>query len=193
MLNRLWVYKSFMILKYCNRWHPLQIQENNLNSPAGNRTLVSRVTGGDTHHYTSEDCLCWIGCEFINPLWFWSIVIDGILYKYRKIIWTPRQGIEPWSPAWQAGISPLYYRGLSMLNRLWVYKFFMILKYCNRWYPLLIQENKLNSPAGNRTLVSRVTGGDSHQHTTEDSLCWTGCEFINSLWIWSIVIDGILY
>ena len=44
-----------MILKYCNRWHPLLIQENILNSPAGNRTLVSRVTGGDTHHYTTED------------------------------------------------------------------------------------------------------------------------------------------
>ena len=25
-------------------------------SPAGNRTPVSRVTGGDTHHYTTEDC-----------------------------------------------------------------------------------------------------------------------------------------
>ena len=24
-------------------------------SPAGNRTLVSRVTGGDTHHYTTEE------------------------------------------------------------------------------------------------------------------------------------------
>ena len=23
--------------------------------PAGNRTPVSRVTGGDTHHYTTED------------------------------------------------------------------------------------------------------------------------------------------
>ena len=24
-------------------------------SPAGNRTPVSRVTGGDTHHYTTEE------------------------------------------------------------------------------------------------------------------------------------------
>ena len=32
-------------------------------SPAGNRTPVSRVTGGDTHHYTTEDfrtCLSYI-------------------------------------------------------------------------------------------------------------------------------------
>ena len=26
-------------------------------SPAGNRTPVSRVTGGDTYHYTTEDTL----------------------------------------------------------------------------------------------------------------------------------------
>ena len=28
-------------------------------SPAGNRTPVSRVTGGDTHHYTTEDETKW--------------------------------------------------------------------------------------------------------------------------------------
>ena len=28
-----------------------------LSSPAGNRTPVSRVTGGDTHHYTTEDLI----------------------------------------------------------------------------------------------------------------------------------------
>ena len=26
-------------------------------SPSGNRTLVSRVTGGDTDHYTNEDLM----------------------------------------------------------------------------------------------------------------------------------------
>ena len=108
-----------------------------LNSPAGNRTLVSRVTCGDTLQYTTEDYLCWTGCEFINSSWFWSIVIDAILYEHRKISWTPRQGNEPWSPC--------------------------------------------------------VTGGDTHHYTTEDCICWAGCEFINSLWFWSIVIDGILY
>ena len=29
--------------------------KNDSISPAGNRTPVSRVTGGDTHHYTTED------------------------------------------------------------------------------------------------------------------------------------------
>ena len=30
-------------------------KKNVQSSPAGNRTPVSRVTGGDTHHYTTED------------------------------------------------------------------------------------------------------------------------------------------
>ena len=30
-----------------------------ISSPSGNRTLVSRVTGGDTDHYTNEDSLLW--------------------------------------------------------------------------------------------------------------------------------------
>ena len=37
----------------------LRINNNvhkNYFSPAGNRTPVSRVTGGDTNHYTTEDC-----------------------------------------------------------------------------------------------------------------------------------------
>ena len=34
-----------------------RLKEKKINSvsPAGNRTPVSRVTGGDTHHYTTED------------------------------------------------------------------------------------------------------------------------------------------
>lgn len=30
-------------------------KKGRLASPSGNRTPVSRVTGGDTHHYTNED------------------------------------------------------------------------------------------------------------------------------------------
>ena len=37
-------------------WNNLKEKRGkNLSSPAGNRTPVSRVTGGDTHHYTTED------------------------------------------------------------------------------------------------------------------------------------------
>ena len=32
-------------------------------SPSGNRTPVSRVTGGDTHHYTNED---WLNTAMVN-------------------------------------------------------------------------------------------------------------------------------
>ena len=57
-------------------------------SPAGNRTPVSRVTGGDTHHYTTEDSMLCIkhlrwkstllhyllesGCETIQLFWLGS-------------------------------------------------------------------------------------------------------------------------
>ena len=32
------------------------IESQKFSSLAGNRTLVSRVTGGDTNHYTTKDC-----------------------------------------------------------------------------------------------------------------------------------------
>ena len=33
------------------------LKEKKIDSPAGNRTRVFHVTGGDTHHYTTEDHL----------------------------------------------------------------------------------------------------------------------------------------
>ena len=36
-------------------------------SPAGNRTRVFRVTGGDTDHYTTEDCTL-LGCSNTAPV-----------------------------------------------------------------------------------------------------------------------------
>ena len=44
--------------------------ENTELSPAGNWTPVSRVTGGDTHHYTTEEWL-------FNTNW--HIVIDIVI------------------------------------------------------------------------------------------------------------------
>ena len=35
----------------------IHMAEKGTASPSGNRTPVSRVTGGDTHHYTNEDWL----------------------------------------------------------------------------------------------------------------------------------------
>ena len=33
----------------------IELEKKKDSSPAGNRTPVFRVTGGDTHHYTTED------------------------------------------------------------------------------------------------------------------------------------------
>ena len=41
------------VLKY--EAHAIQNARENVISPTGNRTPVSRVTGGDTYHYTIED------------------------------------------------------------------------------------------------------------------------------------------
>ena len=46
--NRSGFHKSMMMIDDVNNNHKSY-------SPTGNRTLVSRVTGGDTHHYTIED------------------------------------------------------------------------------------------------------------------------------------------
>lgn len=41
-------------------------------SPSGNRTPVSRVTGGDTYHYTNEDY--WLRFRFLS---MWIILYIG--------------------------------------------------------------------------------------------------------------------
>ena len=53
-------------------------------SEAGNRTPVSRVTGGDTHHYTTSDSLRgkWISIFLnLNNAFCTIIIIDSILVK----------------------------------------------------------------------------------------------------------------
>ena len=77
---------------------------NSVLSPAGNWSPVSRVTGGDTNHYTTEDLLrFWImHMEFIGELGQDFLKLQNL---DAKIIQSPpRRGIEARSPAWQAGI-----------------------------------------------------------------------------------------
>ncbi|KRY93783.1 hypothetical protein T4D_7491 [Trichinella pseudospiralis] len=80
-------------------------------SPAGNRTRVARVTGGNTHHYTTEDQSVVFpeisACQLVNFLKLCHIII----YDKGDIAF---------------------------------------------------------SPAGNRTRVAHVTGGNTHHYTTED-------------------------
>ena len=42
-------------------------KKKKISSPAGNRTRVFRVTGGDTHHYTTEEwTLTSVQLEYLN-------------------------------------------------------------------------------------------------------------------------------
>ena len=68
-------------------------------SPAGNRTPVSRVTSGDTHHYTTEET---DGC--LNSCLNFSLELSHFLLlrmakNSNEPRISPRQGIEPPSPA----------------------------------------------------------------------------------------------
>ena len=57
-------------------------------SPSGNRTPVSRVTGGDTHHYTNED---WLreGLNNLQLLLDYPLIL-GRLYGEQGSIVLPR-------------------------------------------------------------------------------------------------------
>ena len=68
-------------------------------SPAGNRTPVSRVTGEDTYHYSTEET---DGCR--NPFLNFSLKLSHFLLlrmakNSNKLRISPRRGIEPRSPA----------------------------------------------------------------------------------------------
>ena len=49
-------------------------------SPAGNRAPVSRVTGGDTHHYTTEDI-----SVLARNLFVFSSKQNQLLYYDRRL------------------------------------------------------------------------------------------------------------
>ena len=91
--------KSFSVAKNGQKQ-----QQTTYFSMAGNRTPVSRVTGGDTHHYNTEET---DGC--LNSCLNFSLKLNHFLLlrmaknRYKLRI-SPRRGIEPRSPAWQAGI-----------------------------------------------------------------------------------------
>ena len=55
-------------------------------SPAGNRTRVFRVTGGDTDHYTTEDLLC-VDAIFISLSDVSLILSVHLLHCRRSTFW----------------------------------------------------------------------------------------------------------
>ena len=138
-------------------------------SPAGNRTPVSRVTGGDTHHYTTEET---DGC--LNSCLNFSLKLSHFLLlrmakNINKLRISPRRGIDPRSPAWQAGYSPLYYGGNRWLSEL-LFKFFTQIKsFSVVKNGQKQQQTTYFSTTGNRTPVCRVTGGATYHYTTEET------------------------
>ena len=150
-------------------------------SPAGNRTPVSRVTGGDTYHYTTEET---DGC--LNSFLNFSLKLSHFLLlrmaknsnKLRRI--SPRRGIEPRSPAWQAGIlTTILPRKTDGLSELF-FKFFTEIKsFSVVKNGQKQQQTTYFSTAGNRTPVSRVTGGDTYHYTTEENRWLSELFFLN--------------
>ena len=83
--------------EYSQEWQ-LKLSENEIkkkSSPAGNRTPVSRVTGGDTYHYTTEDCckLAWV------PSW-WSLLSMDFAELGSKLKLVPKSWFLLW---WNKG------------------------------------------------------------------------------------------
>ena len=84
----------------------LRVTSRKSYSPTGNRTLVSRVTGGDTHHYTIEDwhlMICIFGCiykvetdqKLINPVFleYFQGNVANLLFGWQILLFlkcTPR-------------------------------------------------------------------------------------------------------
>ena len=84
-------------------------REKKVPSPAGNRTRVFRVTGGDTYHYTTEDWL-------VVRLHKISVECQLILRrskKREKKSTLPGRESNPGLPRDRRRYSPLYYRGLA--------------------------------------------------------------------------------
>ncbi len=58
------MFGKWKLLKVRDKEEKLRLenwQKKEKYSPAGNRTPVSRVTGGDTHHYTTEEVVILCG------------------------------------------------------------------------------------------------------------------------------------
>ena len=113
-------------------------------SPAGNRTLASRVTGGDTNHYTTED----LNLQFRQ---FPFYVKDMDTKVAHPSVTNKDCRKHP-------------------LNSIPVDIIKYSLQYTEYTPPNWVSVDKKYSAslAGNRTPASRVTGGDTNHYTTED-------------------------
>ena len=146
-------------------------KNNSFLSPAGNWTSVSRVTGGDTNHYTTED-----------PLRFWIVHSELIgelgqdFLKIQKIGCKNDSVLSPagnWTPVSRVTGGDTNHYTTEDLLRFGIVHSELIgdleedfVKIQSLWS----KNDSVLSPAGNWTPVSRVTSGDTNHYTTEDLL-----------------------
>ena len=69
-------------------WYDKEVEKNWKISPTGNWTPVSRVTGGDTHHYTIEEPICWYvnSTDHIHHVYRSPLNLDWMIFIVKKII-----------------------------------------------------------------------------------------------------------
>ena len=114
--------KSFSVVKNGQKQ-----QQTTYFSTAGNRTPVSRVTSGDTYHYTTEET---DGC--LNSFLNFSLKLSHFLLlrmakNSNKLLFLHGGESNPGLPRDRRGYLPLYYRGNRWLSELF-FKFFTQIK-----------------------------------------------------------------
>ena len=140
------------------------LKTKNLNSPTGNWTRVSRVTGGDTHHYTIED--------FLSPLASYTVGHCTTSMFCCKPLKTKNLNSPTgnWTRVSRVtGGDTHHYTIEDFLSPLASYT----VGHCttSMFCCKPLKTKNLNSPTGNWTRVSRVTGGDTHHYTIKDLMC----------------------
>ena len=122
-------------------------------SPAGNRTPVSCVTGGDTHHYTTEE---WgaANLSFNNTnCWKWNL-------HYHQI------DRSDWVNDYQK-----FYFEVRLVKLISMFDIFLrILRnsFKFRFNQKVAQSQWLLPPGEELNPSCRVTGGDTHHYTAEE-------------------------
>ena len=121
------VTKYFIIVSGWLEYNQKYIQS----SPAGNRTPVSRVTGGDTQHYTTKDLgwQHWTRCPVqfratvskkLGVCWFWNKLCskEFIIYEGKKEVTLHiRLKREKESYSLRGPLTDLFARSRALLRR----------------------------------------------------------------------------
>ena len=140
-------------------------------SPAGNRTPVSRVTGGDTHHYTTEE---WgaANLSFNNTnCWKWNLQYHQIdrsdmVNDYHKFYFEVRS--------------------VKLISTFDIFLRILRNSFKFRFNQKVAQSQWLLPPGEELNRSGQVTGGDTHHYTAEE---WgaANLSFYNTnYWKWNL-------